>query len=301
MKEYVLFRFVPTMGCNYRCSYCFVPNVEKSRPETMFKLHQSQEWVKAMALWHDYDVEFYMWGGEPFSVDGTYEIIKGWSEYNHVVCFSRIDTNMYYVDKILKLCSTPKIKLNCSWHREYESLDSFFDKVRRLKAKDMVGMANFVANDENIRYLREVCGKSLDGLVRMFEDIGVFMNIAGDFNIFDGKNFFQKWKYKRLISRFTCPEDWRQLRCKKGPCECRASQHFFTVHQNGDITPCHSEKVVGNFFEGTLLSDEKVLCAKRCPSLIAYPFRLDNDLPYRDSLMAYVERNRWYREKLQRQ
>lgn len=283
------------MGCNYRCSYCFLPNEEKSKPETIFKLHPSHEWIDAMALWSDHDIEFYMWGGEPFSAKGTYEVVKGWTEYNHVVCCSRIDTNMFYTDQILEMCPTPKVKLNCSWHREYESLDRFFDKVRRLKEKDMVGMANFVANDENIRYLREECGKSLDDLVQIFDDIGVFINIAGDFSIFEGKNFLKKWRYKRLISRYTCPEDWRQLRCEKGPCECSASQHFFTVHQNGDITPCLSEDVVGNFFEGTLRTREKVFCMKRCPSLVAYPFRLDNNLPYQNSLMAYVERNSRHR------
>lgn len=267
----------------------------------MFEVYQPQEWVKAMALWSAYDVEFYMWGGEPFSAKGTYEIVKGWTEFDHVVCCSRIDTNMFYTDQILERCPTQKIKLNCSWHHEYETLEIFFEKVRRLKEIDMVGMANFVVNDANIQYLGNTCGKTIDDLVKMFADIGVFMNIAGDFSIFEGKNFIKKFKYKKMISRFTCPEDWKQLRCEKGACDCRASQHFFTVHPNGDITPCLSDKVVGNFFEGDLRAEESMYCDKRCPSLIAYPFRLDNDLPYRSNLMAYVERNQKHRLKLQHQ
>jgi len=298
MKKYVLFRFVPTMGCNYRCSYCFIPNDHKARPETMFGNHPAQVWVEAMALWSDYDVEFYMWGGEPFSTNGTYELVKGWTKYAHVVCCSRIDTNMAYVDKILELCPTPKVKLNCSWHREYESLESFYGKVRRLQQENMVGMANFVANDSNLKYLKETCGKNLDNLIAMFDDIGVFMNVAADFSIFESGNFLKKRKYRNLLSKYTCPEDWKQLRCEKGACDCSASQHFFTVHQNGDITPCLSNDVVGNFFNGTLDTKQKVFCAERCPSLIAYPFRLDNDLPIRSSLMEYVERNRRHRREM---
>lgn len=298
MKKYVLFRFVPTMGCNYRCSYCFIPNAEKSRSETMFRDHAPQEWIDAMGLWQDYEVEFYMWGGEPFSTKGTFDLVRGWTENEHVVCCSRIDTNMAYVDKIIEQCPTAKVKLNCSWHREYESLESFFDKIKRLKQHDMVGMANFVANDSNLAYLKEKCGKNLEELVQMFADIDVFMNIAADFSIFESKNFIKKWKYKQLLAKYTCPEDWKQLRCEKGPCDCSASQHFFTVHRNGDITPCLSDEVVGNFFQGTLQTKEKSFCSEKCPSLVAYPFRLDNQLPFRNSLMEYVKRNSQHRQGL---
>lgn len=298
MKDYVLFRFVPTMGCNYRCNYCFVSEDQKTQPSTMFDLHTASEWVSAMELWNRYDVEFYMWGGEPFSTAGTYEVAKGWTQYDHVVCCSRIDTNMYYADQILAKCPSAKVKLNCSWHREYETLENFFDKVVRLKQEDMVGMANFVVNDANLRYLRTECGKDVDELVEMFDAVDVFMNIAADFSIFEKKNPFKKWWYKRLVSRYTCPEDWKQLRCEKEPGMCQANRHFFTVHRNGDITPCLGDEVVGNFFDGTLLRRESAYCAKRCPSLVAYPFRDDNDLPYRNNLMAYVDRNRRHRREV---
>lgn len=298
MRDYLLFRFVPTMGCNYRCSYCFVPKEQKSVHDTMFDVHPPADWIKGMARWSNFDVEFYMWGGEPFSIGGTYEVIKGWTDYDHVVCCSRIDTNMHFVDKILKHCPTSKVKLNCSWHREYENLDNFFNKIMRLKEHNMVGMANFVASETNIAFLRSKHNMTLDDLVDMFDKIDVFINVASDINIFESKNYLKKRKFKKLLAKYACPEDWRYLRKSMSPSYCEASKHFFTVDKNGNISTCLGQKVIGNFFEGTLYTTDKIMCTEPCHSLVAYPFRMDNDFPYRNNLLAYVERNRSHRKRL---
>ncbi len=298
MKKYVLFRFVPTMGCNYRCSYCFLPNEQKSIKDTMFDTYAPEVWVEGMSQWSDYDVEFYMWGGEPFSIPGTFDVVKGWTDYRHVVCNSRIDTNMFFADEIAKRCPTSKVKLNCSWHREYEDLHSLFGKVVTLQELEMVGMVNFVASTENIEHLREEYGMTIDDLVDMFEKIDVFLNVASDINVFESRNIFKKKQVKNLLSKYTCPEDWHYLREKMSSTSCEASKSFFTVNKEGDITTCLGEDVVGNFFEGTLEIRDKIMCAQRCQSLVAYPFRLDNDFIPRNSLMSYVERNKAYRKSL---
>ncbi len=45
MKDkYILFRFVPTMRCNYRCSYCFLPGSEKSKHGLCSTIHTPEEW-----------------------------------------------------------------------------------------------------------------------------------------------------------------------------------------------------------------------------------------------------------------
>lgn len=295
MDKFLLFRFVPTMACNYHCSYCFIPDGEKEVKKSMFDLHSPEDWINAMSLWNGYDVEFYMWGGEPFSVDGTYDVVKGWSMLSHVVHNSRIDTNMSYVEKILKRCPTPKVKLNCSWHREYEGLESYFEKIKQLKELDMVGMANFVINDENLNFLKLRYGMSLSELVAKFDKIDVFMNIAVDFDVYRSGSFYERWKYGRMVKKYTCPQDLENLQCKKQAGNCHASKHFFTVHHDGSITQCASGEVVGNFFDGTIKVENEIFCKKDCPSIIAYPFRTDNEYPGRNSLMSYVDRNQRYR------
>ncbi len=59
----------------------------------------------------DYEVEFYAWGGEPFLLDGTYEVVKGWNQYEHVISGSRIDTNMAFAEKIADRVPSDKLKL----------------------------------------------------------------------------------------------------------------------------------------------------------------------------------------------
>ena len=294
--RFILFRMVPTMRCNYRCDYCFVSEAEKSSGATLFDIHSPAEWVRAMANWRDYEVEFYFWGGEPFLLDGTYELVRGWTDYPHVISGSRIDTNMFFAKKIAQRCPTDKLKLNCFWHTKYESLCSIIAKVERLHGLGMVGMVNFVASYYNLNVLRNRYFLTVDELVRIFDDMGVFLNVAADFSIVNGKSPHTYRDYKEMILTYLCPEDWKQLRCEKTACLCEANKHYFTVHANGDITPCLSDKVCGNFFAGTLEFAKNQVCHERCPSLVAYGFREDNDFPFKRHLVEYVKRNRAYRE-----
>lgn len=297
MKDnFILFRLVPTMRCNYRCEYCFVSEKEKLLSATMFDIYSPAEWIRAMANWKDYEVEFYFWGGEPFLLDGTYEVVKEWTNYDHVIRGSRIDTNMSFTDKIAERCPTDKLKLNCSWHTKYDSLSEIVTKVERLHDLGMVGMVNFVASHYNVSVLENRYFLSIDKLVKKFDDTGVFLNIAADFSIVNDKASSTYVDYKRMILKYQSPEDWKQLRCEKSACFCEANNHYFTVHANGDITPCLSNDVCGNFFKGTLKLSENTVCDKKCPSLVSYGFRTDNYFPYKRHLIEYVNRNKEYRK-----
>jgi glycosyltransferase involved in cell wall biosynthesis len=287
------------MKCNYKCSYCFVPEKEKQTEETIFDQYSPAEWIAAMKNYDQFDVEFYFWGGEPFILDGTYELVNGWTAYEHVTGGSRIDTNMAFANKIAEKCPTEKVALNCSWHTQYQSLDQLYQKVKQLHQHNMVGMVNFVASRYNLDILSRKYHSTIDHLVNMFDDIGVFVNIAADFAIVNGKDPSSYEDYKHMILKYLTPEDWAHLRCDKLPSICEANKHFFTIHQNGDITPCLSGNVCGNFFDGTLDFPEPAGCSKPCPSLVAYPFRRDNDFPFRKHLLEYVARNRAYRKSQQ--
>lgn len=264
----------------------------------MFDLHSPEEWVRAMKNFEDYEVEFYAWGGEPFLLDGTYEVVKGWTQYDHVISGSRIDTNMAFADKIADRCPTDKLKLNCSWHTQYETLDSILSKSGKLNDLGMVGMVNFVASRSNLEMLEQKYKMTPDELIKTFGDIGIFLNIAADFGIVNGRDGAKYADYKKMILNYVNPEDWKQLRCEKESSHCDANHHFFTIHPNGDITPCLTGKVVGNFFTGQLEFPECGICTESCPSLVAYPFREDNNFSYKRHLVEYVNRNKAHREQI---
>lgn len=297
-KETIMFRLVPTMRCNFRCEYCFVNNEVKKAGSTMFDEHSVEEWVEAMKQYDKYDVELYFWGGEPFCIDETYDLVREWSKMDHIISGFRMDTNVFFADKIAKLCPTDKIKLNCSYHMQYHSLEEEFRKVKLLKDLDMVGMVNFVASKYNLQHLKDDYGMNVKDLIEKFGEIGVFLNIAGDFAYANNPKYERYDEYKQFILQFISPEEWRWLRGVDVERKCTAGQKMFTVGHDGCFTSCVSKKDYGNFFDGTLKPDVEVsVCNKNCPSIVSYPFRCDNDFSSVNSLLEYVDRNQKYREE----
>ena len=301
MRETLLFRMVPTMRCNFRCEYCFEPNNPKKYSATMFDEKSVDEWVEGIERFNDYDIELYFWGGEPFCIEETYQFVKKCSELNHIISGFRIDTNTFFAEQIAKKCPSNKIKLNCSYHMQYHKLDDEFRKIKILKELDMVGMVNFVASPYNLTHLKEDYGMKVGDLIEKFGEIGVFVNIAGDFTYANNPNYERYEEYKEFIVQFISPEEWNWLRGVNEPRECDAGRKMFTVNYNGDFTSCISEKKYGNLFDGIIQPDScSQICDKCCPSLVSYPFRKDNDFPTINSLLAYVDRNTKYRNTKKR-
>jgi len=297
-KTTVMFRFVPTMRCNFRCEYCFVDNREKTGGKTMFDAAPVSKWVEGMRKFSQYDVELYFWGGEPFCLDETYELLREWTAMDHIISGLRIDTNIFFAEKIARLCPSDKIKLNCSYHMQYHSLEDEFEKVKLLKELDMVGMVNFVASKYNLTHLRNDYGMTVADLIEKFREIDVFVNIAGDFAYANNPNYERYEEYRKFIMQFISPEEWEWLRGVHSDRRlCTAGQKMFTVEHDGTFTSCMGRKSHGNFFDGVLIPDEEPgFCGRDCPSLVSYPFRCDNEYPSVNSLMAYVGRTEAYRK-----
>ncbi len=243
MRE-IMFRFVPTMKCNFRCTYCFVEKTDG----TMFDRNEPKKWIEGMRKFSEDAVEFYLWGGEPFLLDGTYEVVRGFTAMPHVE-WARIDTNLYFVDRILERCPSPKVKVLCSWHTEEFDFKEVWSRVMALKRERMVGAVNFVASDTNMSFLKS-SGHDLDDIIRRFWEAGVFMNVAADFHKGDDAT------YREFITRYTLPADWDNIHyCYPSEgVDCVASEKFFNVDYQGDISTCPFQgDSVGNFFKGNKL------------------------------------------------
>lgn len=300
MKNKYLFRFIPTMCCNFNCDYCFLGDSSKRDRDNMFKHHSAKEWIEGMNNFSDNEIEIYMWGGEPFLLKDTYKVLKEWLAMDCVTSGCRIDTNLWFADKIAKLCPSSKLKLNCSYHMQYHTLDQEFDKVKKLKDLDMVGMVNFVASPSNMRTLKNEYGMTVFDLIEKFEKIGVFLNVAGDFAIANNKNYPRHQEYMNFILQFISPEEWSFLRGKNEASLCSASQKFFWIQYDGSIKSCYDDTIYGNFFDGDFRpSVEPKICNKICQSLISYPFRQDNSFIPWQSLLQYVERCKKHRNFMQ--
>jgi hypothetical protein len=289
MGDFVQFRFVPTMRCNLRCSYCFLPRPGSTEP-TMFDAVAPAAWVDGMAHFSEYEVEFYLSGGEPFCIPGTYDLVRGFCELPFVR-WARIDTNLMYADRVLELCPSSKVKLLCSWHTEAMSFETFTEKILMVKQHDMLGMVNFVASDKNMKYLDDN-GLQLDEIVRDFQRRGVFINVAGDFGKGSGGG------YRRFITRYTSPEDWEHIhgfrRSRGSPCGAGATS--FTVRHDGRLQTCaRPGAVVGDFLSGKIERVEGVCPERDCRCIVHYCHRRDNSIPYRRHLEGYVERNTAHR------
>jgi len=299
MSEFLQFRFVPTMRCNFKCSYCFLPHSLGGEP-TMFDDVAPSEWVRAMGLFSDYEVEFYMWGGEPFCLDGTFEVVKGFAEYDFVK-WARIDSNISAAKKIANRCPSEKVKINCSWHTEYFKFDDLWQNVMRLNERGMVGMVNFVASDANLARLEEE-RMTLDELIQRFQEKEIFVNVSADF----GKG--NDPEYKELICRYTTEADWDHIHYLLPPkdVECNAGRTFFTVGYDGTLTSCGVNRRrflnrtdepadLGNFFAGRVTPKTARCPQKSCPSIVSYAHREDNEFAYKRHLEDYVDRNRRHR------
>lgn len=298
-KETIMFRFVPTMRCNFRCEYCFLDDSQKANANTMFDNHSVDEWIVGIKNFDNYNIEPYFWGGEPFCIDGTYEFINKLTKLDNIVSGFRMDTNIYYADRIVKECPSDKIKLNCSYHMQYHTLDEIFRKVKLLRSDDMVGMVNFVASPYNLEHLKKDYGMTVIDLIEKFADIDVFLNVAGDFAYANNAEYERHEEYKKFIQQFISPDEWKWLRGEFADERlCIAGKNMFTVNYSGDFTSCISKDVYGNLFNGNLNRAPGAMpCHKRCVSIVSYAFRCDNDFSSVNSLLNYVERNKAYRNQ----
>ena len=139
----------------------------------MFDVYSVDQWIEAMRNYSQYNIELYFWGGEPFCIPDTYKLLNEWTKMDHIIPGIRIDTNVFFAEKIATQCPSNKIKLNCSYHMQYHTLEEEFRKVKLLKDLDMVAMVNFVASKYNLMHLKSEYGMTVKDLIEKFAEIDV--------------------------------------------------------------------------------------------------------------------------------
>lgn len=293
MREFVTFRFVPTMRCNFKCPYCFLPHSNMQEP-TMFDIYSVDEWIAGLNNFSEFDIDFYMWGGEPFVIKETYDLVRQLDGLPFINTI-RIDTNMSFYDKIIERCPSKKLRLNVSWHTHKYDFSTIQSRVLALHEKGLLCMLNFVASKENLNYLMDE-GLDILDIVRYFAAKDIYMNVAADFHLGNDE------EYRKFITKFTDEFDWENIHGKYPSygAHCSAGYDFFTINQDGSLTSCGRQHrkngnvqavVVGNLFEGTLERVKKPCQNLNCNSIISYAHREDNKLEKRDHLKEYVRRN----------
>ncbi|MHC5163818.1 MAG: glycosyltransferase, partial [Planctomycetota bacterium] len=261
----------------------------------MFDTIPVSQWLSGVRNFSDHDLDIYMWGGEPFCIAPTYELVKGLDELDFVK-WMRIDTNLSYARKILNRCPSSKVRLNCSWHTERFDYSTVKKRMTQLHKRKMVGMLNFVASDVNLAYLKSH-NLDLDTIIRDFWDMGIYMNVAADFNKGNDPEYFD------FITQYMTVEDYKHIHGEypSGQVQCDAGDHFFTIEHNGSLTSCgrvkqtlHGKKeleIVGNLFSGDLVRRQGCCPHNSCLSLVSYCHRMDNTFSCQQHLDDFVRRN----------
>jgi len=292
-SNFLLIRFVVTRYCNFRCPYCYLTDEKRSQQKTVFSHHSPDEWINAIDVFKDRYLELYFTGGEPLLLDDFIYFLKKIldKEFIHSV---RIDSNLSRLEKFLKEINNSKVKFLASLHPTQVSFDKFIDKTGLLKENDMLALINLVVSRENMKILN----KTPHELARYFEDRGIFLNIAKDFE--RGLKYGYDDKYKEYIDKLQYPIDniYMNMQNLHRGVFCGGGKHYISVSRHGTIYSCDG-KEHGNIFGRPDLPKNLITCnMPYCPSIVSYSFSTSNDFPPVEHLHDYVKRNKTYRNNL---
>jgi len=294
-ETFLLVRLVTTRCCNYRCPYCYVPLEKRTVNKTMFSHHNWDEWFHALKEnFPDRNLEFYFTGGEPLIIKDCILLVKKLVEWDNVRRI-RIDTNLSVIDNFLENVDSEKIRFLTAFHPTQISLGAYIEKVKKAKERKMVDVVNFVASKENL----DLLSTSPHKLIKVFEDMGLFLNIAKDFH----RGLSEAWdydpNYKRYVDMLQYPLDSYYMNLhalNKGFLCGGGGRHYISINRHGQVFSCGGQipRIVGygNIFERSVqLPDHLHICQEDyCPSIISYSFSCSNNFSPVDHTRGYAER-----------
>lgn len=137
--------FHPILICNYLCSYC---------PYRKYydhgKLYDSriepEEWIELFKKFPPSIIT--VSGGEPLLYKNLVPLLKGLSESGHII--SQVVSNLSEGYERFVDLAKMGVRLQASFHDEYNNKEDFGSKLSFLKKKNVNVVVNFVATKENI-------------------------------------------------------------------------------------------------------------------------------------------------------
>ena len=294
-ETFLLIRLVATRFCNYRCPYCYVPLEKSTVNKTMFSHYNWNEWLNALKdKFYDRNLEFYFTGGEPLIIKDCVFLIKKLVELNNVSRI-RIDTNLSAIENFLKNVDSEKVRFLTAFHPTQISLDAYIEKVKKAHERKMVDVVNFVASRENLGLVNVSPYK----LIKQFENMGLFLNIAKDFHRGLSKGWDYDPNYKTYVDMLQYPLDNYYMNfypLNKGFLCGGGGRHYISINRHGQVFSCGGKIArnvgYGNIFDKSLnLPDHLYICEENCcPSIISYSFSCSNNFLPIDHTKGYVER-----------
>lgn len=294
-KERIIFQMYPTWKCNFKCPYCITSDCPPD-DISMFDDHSIDEWIEALcAFGEEYDIELSLCGGDPLVLENTFIMLEKLIQLP-AVKYIRLDHNMSKVKMLVERIPSSKIQVNGSWHPLFMNFNRLYESAKMLKERDMLAMINFVASEDNLRYLSEH-QLNLPEIVKRLDEEGLFINVATDIHRRSDKAYIEAYK------PYIAPRDWDYLvgDMPSIGVPCEAAKNYFMVEWDGVITTCigletpasqikQGRNVVGSFFEHRL-ERKKIHCGVSCPNcIVMYVNRADNAFPTAEHLKGYRER-----------
>lgn len=302
-ENFLLIRFVATRYCNYRCPYCYLTSEKRSVKKTMFSHNSKDKWIQAIKKnFNNRNIELYFTGGEPLIIDDCILMIKELVEWENVSSI-RIDSNLSNIKYFLNNVNSEKIHFLSAFHPTQVTLNKYLDYINIANNDGLIDIVNLVASKENL----EILDSSPHELIKRFEEIGLFLNVAKDF--YSGFSKGWEWdyepNYKRYIDMLQYPLDndyMNKFSLNKGFLCGGGGRHYITVNRHGEVFSCGSQKArkegYGNIFENSLkLPNTLTICEEDCcPSIISYSFSCSNEFSPVNHAEDYIQRCRKIRE-----
>lgn len=247
-----------TQDCNFRCSYCSNPVVNKSDPPS---LHSPEE-IKSF-----FDRTGVQWlilitGGEPFLYPNFVNVCSELAK-NHSL---QITTNLSRpeVYEFANKISPKKVfNISASYHREERHRpglkDDFIKKSLELKNKGFNILINILAYPPLIH--------TVENDIAMFESQGLETMLFGYRGTYKGKKYPEAYTRDELELLKKYAIDDTEIKIAFNQLNyygryCAAGSSYFSMDQHGNLGRCFTlTKKIGNLFDGDISLNHK---AKPC-------------------------------------
>jgi molybdenum cofactor biosynthesis enzyme MoaA len=260
IKPGVRFTWNISYDCNYRCSYCFFDGKWEEYKKRNIYL-SPEDWMKYWNRIHEIYGQIFLviTGGEPMVYPDFIDLIKKLSQ----VCFHiNISTNSSAnLEKFVEEVNPESVSISLSFQREFDTLDSFIERVKLIRRYNFKGCLNLVAYPPFLRRLEDDKKKLIIETQEEFKIIPFFGKYQ---NVEYPKGYTPE--ERRLIG---IDDNWFAKVHRKGSL-CSAGYTSALVFPEGKVARCGQigeRFLLGNFFDPDFrLYDKPMVCdAEYCP------------------------------------